>query len=280
MPEGNDLTSYDPEVTRKKLVEAARQNRWLTILEPPYDHSLTDPRQALAFENISNILGRLGVAVHAMYEYAAKGQVPLLYKDRKNKIFEYLVPDKKTPALNHIVLLLGHSRRWWERQNPNCKYAVFTCIPEIDLPEIRKNPFYLALPHYTSQKSFQEAADNGVILNQRPNARHTATIHFTKNGVIDRFGLRTKYPSDIHEQPTLSIDYIYDFDHSRAEARLSQTRYNTSSVTSHTLYTLSYDGHIRNDKAKLVDFNFEEALLEHFHQLAIQSYIDNTPIQI
>lgn len=123
---------YDPESSRDRLLAAVQQERWLPILQPPFDPSEEDPRFEEALEPAREILGRLAIALHVAYEEACKPGFPLLLSDRPKEKVQYAIKDTD-PGFYHLVFFRGKE----EQRQRFCSIAKVVLTPELGLEQAK-----------------------------------------------------------------------------------------------------------------------------------------------
>ncbi|MDD2823512.1 MAG: hypothetical protein PHQ59_05545 [Candidatus Daviesbacteria bacterium] len=285
IPLGNNF-----EETKLRLLAAVQQDRWRPIVNPPYNFNEVDPRKAGAISKVTNILSRLAVATHVVYEKCYDGNLgPLLKQDKGRGRFQYLV-QTDNPNFYHLVFLQGSTENRSDR-NVFCQSANFIQIPEtsakrakdffVERPgatrlHIRDNTdytWYSHLPKFLINPGSILAANRDYQNEFISEATAATTLTFNQSNEIGYIGCYSRNKKGLfvreYEFNCQSGDIkLLDFSNSKPQLWNNQSTWELNSE-----YSLNQDGILRSPQGQPYHESLEESLISVVAQLPLTNYI-------
>lgn len=262
-----------------QVLEAVQSDRWLPILNPPFDFTEIDPRKAAVLTKASHILGRLGVATHVAYKETYNGEYAPLLKEAKDKErgrFQYLYRSSN-PNYYYLVYLIGTVPDKSKRELI-CQSASFILIPEA-LKEASRTYFI---------RKFHPGLRNGEGYSYTPKfmhndymgddeflsaAKEATTLVFNGGGDIEKLGFY------IHTEAELFVaSYQFDFENaeirfSRYNALAEQWNYSSEAAWNPTSFFLHQDGLLRSAQGEIEKTPLDEALAVITTRIPLTHYL-------
>lgn len=261
----------------QRIIDAVRADRWLPILNPPFDpRNISSPKLRILTE-ISNILGPLAVALHVAYEEAYRvDSSPLLKANKGSGRFQYLAqtPD---PNFYFLIFLRGTQKGFWSDKALLCQQAKFILMPETRMNAV-KNNFAGIFTRKSSDDDFPwlpylptlDVRSRDSFIADSPS---TTTILFNSRGEI---GVLGQYTKDGKEAVSVT-SYNFSLDKGIVRAMSFSNEWlnlwdNQYSWRCDNEYVLNQDGIFRSKKGKPADPTLGMALNEITTRLPLTHY--------
>lgn len=251
---------------RERLLAAVDKDKWLPILQQPFDYKKIDTRFTGTLKPALTILGRLAITLHATYEEACEFGLPLLKCDKSKKKIQYAIEDNQL-GFYHLVFLQGKEIN----KQRYCQLAKFVLAPESSLEKAKQE--FITHPSYnnevnlyyrerqTSHEPWFEYGSNGPI----EGATRCVVLDFDCDHRI-RAVLAAYYGNILRSYYFLNPDDI------RIEFNKSSLGGWSSSWNQEA--KLNRDGAFRKENGEVVSCNLAEELLEIISDLPMEHYVN------